>query len=365
MGGIFMKDVYEHLNDIDMDVSQFEVGTVSEEEKDRLKMELKRKIRKPKPIKWRKMAAIASISIGLSSAALFGLSFTTFAQEIPIIGNVFKYFNNDGFYEKYGENANALAMIQEENDIHITMNEAVFDGKTLYMTYTIDSKTDLGESPDLIGMPSIDDDPSALFGHAHELLKSGENKYVGMTSAHLVDEVDFDKGTFEFIIESIIPDPALGAATVNGHWDFQFELSTTENVEQKIDQLSEQNGVTVMVKKAIYTPMSFLLFYDELITEEVKEKWDFVLVDIVVKDDLGNLYTSEHNGGYSDVSTLLQHSNTFNKLDSEATNLIITPIVRFLEADGTEENGSIYRNEDSTAAKEEFQLEDIIFEINK
>jgi len=196
-------------------------------------------------------------------------------------------------------------------------------------------------------------------------LKSGENKYVGMTSAHLVDEVDFDKGTFEFIIESIIPDPALGAATVNGHWDFQFELSTTENVEQKIDQLSEQNGVTVMVKKAIYTPMSFLLFYDELITEEVKEKWDFVLVDIVVKDDLGNLYTSEHNGGYSDVSTLLQHSNTFNKLDSEATNLIITPIVRFLEADGTEENGSIYRNEDSTAAKEEFQLEDIIFEINK
>lgn len=120
-----MKDVYEHLNDIDMDVSQFEVGTVSEAEKEKVKMELKRKIRRPKPVKWRKMAAAASISIGLSSAALFGLSFTTFAQEIPIIGNVFKYFNNDGFYENYGENSNALALMNDENGINVTMNEAV------------------------------------------------------------------------------------------------------------------------------------------------------------------------------------------------------------------------------------------------
>ena len=100
-----MKDVYDHLNDINLEVSQFEEVEVSISEMEKVKKELKRKIRTPKPVRWRKMAAVASISIGLSAASLFGLSFTSFANEIPIIGNVFKYFNNDGLYENYGENS--------------------------------------------------------------------------------------------------------------------------------------------------------------------------------------------------------------------------------------------------------------------
>ena len=118
-------------------------------------MDLKRKIRRPKPVRWRKIAAAASISIGLSSAALFGLSFTSFAQEIPIIGQVFKWFNDDGFYENYSEHANALSMTQEDNGISITLNEAVFDGKMLYVTYELLSETDLGDTPSFKGMPAI------------------------------------------------------------------------------------------------------------------------------------------------------------------------------------------------------------------
>ncbi|WHT48769.1 DUF4179 domain-containing protein [Sporosarcina thermotolerans] len=125
-----MKDIYDHLNDINMDASQFEEEEVSAAEKAKVMMDLKRKIiKRPKPVRWRKMAVAASISIGLSSAALFGLSFTSFAQEIPIIGQVFKWFNDDGFFENYSEHANTLSMTQEDNGISITLNEAVFDGK--------------------------------------------------------------------------------------------------------------------------------------------------------------------------------------------------------------------------------------------
>ena len=196
-------------------------------------------------------------------------------------------------------------------------------------------------------------------------LKSGENKYVGMTMADLFTQDQVDKGKFEFMIESIVPDSALGTEAINGNWDFNFELSATDNIEQLVNLSTEGNGVDVTVKNVVYTPMSFLLYYDEELSKDVMEKWDFVLVRIIVKDDLGNVYTNKYNGGYGNTSTMLHHSNTFEKLDPEAKKLIVTPVVQLLEADGADENGSIYRNEGSIAAKEEFQLEDIIIEIEK
>ena len=360
-----MKDVYEHLNDIDMGVSQFEKGEVSEAEKEKVKMELKGKIRKQKPVKWRKMAAAASISIGISAASLFGLSYTSFAQEIPLLGNLFQLFSDDGVYGSYDENSESLTIAKEDNGINVTMNEVIFDGKALYMTYTIESEMDLGESPELTGIPTILDSPSMIYSTRHELLKSGENKYVGMTIADLLTEDRVDTGRFEFMIESVVPDSAVGTGAINGNWVFNFELSATDNIEQLVNLSAESNGVDVTVKKVVYTPMSFLLYYDEELSNDVMEKWDFVTVDIIVKDDLGNVYTNKHNGGYSDSFTQLHHTNTFEKLNPEATKLIVTPVVQLLEADGTDENGTIYRNEGSNAAEEEFQLEEIVIEIEK
>ncbi|QUW23102.1 DUF4179 domain-containing protein [Sporosarcina sp. Marseille-Q4063] len=360
-----MKDVYEHLNDIDMGVSQFEEVEVSEAEREKVKMDLKGKIRKPKPVKWRKMAVAASISIGISAASLFGLSYTSFAQEIPLLGNLFQLFNGDGLYGSYEENSESLAIAKEDKGINVTMNEVIFDGKALYMTYTIESEVDLGESPELTGIPTILDSPSMIYSTRHELLKSGENKYVGMTIADLLTEDQVDNGKFEFTIESIVPDSAVGTEEIKGNWAFNFELSATDNIEQIVDLSADSNGVDVIVKKVVYTPMSFLLHYDEELSNDLMQKWDFVRVDIIVKDDLGNVYTNKHNGGYSDSFTQLHHTNTFEKLNPEATKLIVTPVVQLLEADGTAANGSIYRNEGSNAAEEKFQLEDIVIEIEK
>lgn len=362
-----MKDVYEHLNNIDMSVSQFEEAEVSEAEKEKVKMELKgkMKIRKQKPVKWRKMAAAASISIGISAASLFGLSYTSFAQEIPLLGNLFQLFSGDGIYGSYDENSESLTIAKEDNGINVTMNEVIFDGKSLYMTYTIESEMDLGESPELTGIPTILDSPSMFSSTRDELLKSGENKYVGMTVADLRTEDQVDKGKFEFMIESFVPDSAVGTGAINGNWVFNFELSATDNVEQIVNLNAESNGVDVTVNKVVYTPMSFILYYDEELSNYGMNKWVSVLIDMIVKDDLGNVYTNKHNGGHSDSFTQVHHTNTFEKLNPEATKLIVTPVLHLLEADGTDENGNIYRDEGSNVAEQEFQLEEIVIEIEK
>ena len=66
---------------------------------------------------------------------------------------------------------NALALIKEDSGINVTMNEVIFDGNTLYMTYTIESEMDLGESPELIGTPSILDSHTRIFGWNNELIE--------------------------------------------------------------------------------------------------------------------------------------------------------------------------------------------------
>ncbi|MFC5601733.1 DUF4179 domain-containing protein [Sporosarcina koreensis] len=372
------KDVYDHLNDIKMDVSHFEIEEVSEAEKVKVKKDLKRKIRKPKSVRWRRMTAAASISIGLSSAALFGLSFTSFAQEIPIIGHVFKWFNDDGFFENYSEQAKKLEITQEDNGISITLNEAVFDGKTLYVTYELISEIDLGDNPSLKGMPAI---LNHVGGHmatgSIDIKKVDDFRYVGVSTAKMYPENRVEEGSFEFditgiILDSsnidinrIISDPTYSRKEIAGNWKFQFDLLATDNVEQSVELTSAGHDVTVSMNKVVYTPMSFILFYEEIITEKLNAKWDFVSVSVDVKDDLGHTYATYVNGGESDSALRLYHTHTLEELDPKAKKLIVTPTVVLSQRDGTYENGAYYRNEGSTAPMEEFKLAEIVIEIEK
>ncbi|MBD8070916.1 DUF4179 domain-containing protein [Bacillus sp. PS06] len=360
-----MKDIYNYLNDVELDVNQFEEADVSEFEKKKMKKELLKKIRKAKPSRWKKALTSATISIFLLSATLFGLSLTTNAEEIPILGNIFKFFNNDGFFESYDENAKSLTITQEVNGVSVTVNEAIFDGKTLYITYTIESQLDLGESPLIDGMPNIVGEDTFIHTANHEMMKIDENTYIGVTTANLLSEEQINQGTFEFVIEKIIPNLTYGTEPIMGNWNFQFKLVATDNEVQLVDLHSEKTGIAINIKKITYTPMSFLIFYDEVISKEIRDKWDFVSTYIEVKDNLGHVYKYKHNGGYSNSETMLYLTSTFEKLNLEATSLIITPIVELSQSDGTDEYGGVYRNENSTAPIETIKLQEIVVKINK
>ena len=58
-----------------------------------------------------------------------------------------------------------------------------------------------------------------------------------------------------------------------------------------------------------------------------KGVWDGVDVDLEVRDDLGNQYYGEGNGGSGEDSYNFNWSKTFQQLNENATKLIITPHV--------------------------------------
>lgn len=369
MGGYCMnKDIYDHLNDVEIDIEQYSEATVTDFEKQQVLMNVKQKAKHNQPARWKKTVMAAAMSVGLSSAALFGLSFTTFAHEIPILSNIFQLFGGEKLYADYENSAEIIGETRESSGVAITMNEVVFDGQTLYMNYILKSEHDLGESPYLEGMPVLLESNSRFYAASTDNLKKvGKNEYVGMMTGHLIidgtDEIE--EGAVQLSFEAIVPDEAISTEKITGNWDFHFNVSTTANKVQLVQQNSEGRGVNVDIEKIIYTPMSFLLFYNEYVEKDLQKNWDFILTDVVVKDNLGNVYESQHNGGYSASFPHLYHNFMFQKIDPKATKLIVTPIVELSDADKFYEYGGKSRSINSTAPIEEFELEDIIIEIEK
>ncbi|MCM3651039.1 DUF4179 domain-containing protein [Metabacillus litoralis] len=368
-----MKDIYELLNDMDIDENEFEEMEVSEFEKAKVKKTLKKSLNQKKKMKgWKRNVAAAAIIIGLS-ASTFGLTFPAYAGSIPVIGDIFRFLDNGrtGLYDDYKEYSTEINMTEESKGIRVTINDAIYDGKTVSVTYSIESDQDLGNDPIILG--HLDIKGSTGQAGSSKISKVDENHYVGLITASSINLTNEDTVEIKWNIESItIPEKQ---EEIEGNWNFTLALDATESNTQLSDRSAERNGVQVHIGEISITPMSFIVYYDQVVFEEIRNTWHGVEVEIEVKDDLGNSYSGEGNGGTGDSEGYnISWSKTFEKLDEKATKLIITPNITLREY--TSDNfGSVEITENGHKAipipkkpgkgKEEFVLEDIIIELEK
>ncbi|MGG3889795.1 DUF4179 domain-containing protein [Metabacillus fastidiosus] len=371
------KDIYELLNDVTVDEADFEEIEVTEMEKARLKKILKDSLPKKKN-KWKKPVFIAAAVLCLSTAT-FGLAFPTYASQVPIIGDIFRFLDNDrtGLYDNYKEYANELNVTKERNGVKITVNDAVFDGKTITLTYSLESEKDLGESPSTFDFVQVKGSQGA--SGSSIIKKIDENKYVGLlTSTQLMKETD--ALNVNWSIEEVRADPETKEETIKGNWDFNFYLKATERNNVTVNKSIEQEGIKVGVGKIMFAPMSFTIDYSQKVSKSVRKNWDDIYVDIEVKDDLGNVYSGEGNGGSGDSSGYnMNWSKTFMKVNEKATKLIITPHISLMnygeggmQGGGVEigENGEerefeMKSSNNNKKMRDERKLDDIVIELEK
>ncbi|PEA77824.1 DUF4179 domain-containing protein [Bacillus wiedmannii] len=335
-----MKDIYELLNDIDIDEKELEEIEASEIEKEKVKRNVKQSIRTKKKMKsWKKGVAVASILVGLSVATL-GIGFPTYAGGLPIVGDIFRFIDNGrtglyenykadaekktGLHNNYQQYATVLNMTKERNGIKITINNAIFDGKTVSINYSIESNRDLGKNPSTLDFLTIKG--AGAQSGSNEIIKVADRKYKGLikTSSDLVS----NKGTkvnVEWSIQSI--NILETEEEIKGDWNFNINLKGIENKEKLIRGSAEKDGVKVNMERMEITPMSFILYYNQEVAQEIRGVWDGVDVDLKVRDDIGNQYYGEGNGGSGEDPYNFNWSETFQQLNENATKLIITPYV--------------------------------------
>ncbi|MFS6801262.1 DUF5643 domain-containing protein, partial [Staphylococcus aureus] len=96
-------------------------------------------------------------------------------------------------------------------------------------------------------------------------------------------------------------------------------------------------------------------------------------VELTVKDDLGNIYSGEGNGGSGNDPYNIHWSSTFQKLNENATKLIVTPRVH-LRVHTSENHGGVeYVNgiekkievPKKEAKSKDIVLDDIVIDLKK
>lgn len=286
---------------------------------------------------------------------MVGLSYTTFAQEIPFVNSIFKLFSEKEYgktlvgYEKFAEAEN---MTVESNGTTITITETLLDSKKLFVSYSIETDKDLGTIALIDGSFTLNGQQNSLFHAEHDINKIGKNKYAGMTTAILPLSHSIDEGTFQFNIREL-SNPE-NSEVVQGEWDFQIYAKSSDTIIQTVEvPKSEMNDLNVEISKITYTPYSFIVNYKEGIHNDVlNEKYNVIYSELLLKDDLGNTYKSKFNGGYGN-SGVTDYMITFGQLHPNAKTLIFTPIFHFKNLD------NIYES------VETMQLDDIIVEIER
>lgn len=366
-----MKDIYELLNDVSVDDNEFEEMAVTEFEKAKVKSTLKQSIgKKKKRMGWKMNVAAAAVVVGLSTATI-GLTFPAYAGNIPIIGDIFRFLDNEktGLYDNYKEYSTEMNLTQDSNGIKITINDAVFDGETVAITYSIESDRDLGE---VLYMGTPDIKGSTGMAGSSGITKIDDYHYVGLDKVTPFGLAS-DTADIKWKIGSISRTDT--GEKIKGNWKFAFSLPATDSQTQLTNQSVEQNGVTVNIEKVAFTPMSFIVHYNQHASQQVQDKWHEAYVELKIKDDLGNVYSGEGNGGSGTDDYTLNWSKTFEKLEPNATKLIVTPHVTFMihdetnsggvemTADGKEKEISIPVK--TGVGQEEFIMDDIVIELEK
>ncbi|MCD8502157.1 MAG: DUF4179 domain-containing protein [Bacillaceae bacterium] len=368
-----MKDIYELLNDIDIDESEFEEMNVSKQRKNKKSKKLLRKslIKKKKTINWKKGVLAASIIVTLSTAT-FGVTFPTqasiMASNIPIIGDIFKFFDGDkdGLYANYKEFSTEQNISEESNGITVTINDAVFDGKTISLTYSIESEHDLGEEIHITDPLQVEGTNGVTGGS--QIKKVDENNYVGILTRSLMGH-EGDIAKIKWNMETIINLDT--REEFKGDWSFALALEIPDTHKQLyIDKSSEQDGVKVTIDEITVTPMSFIVNFNQAVSKSVSSQWDDVSVQLEIRDNLGNLYSGEGNGGASKSDSYdINWSATFESLNESATKLIVTPrvILRNVHSGGVElaEKGEEKTTKKVGVGSEEILLDKIIIELDK
>ena len=350
-----MKKLFNHFNDIDINPHEFEVVEVSKFEKEQFKKNLRKQIQKNSAKKWAKGIAAACLALGIGATSLVGLSYTTFAQEIPFVNSIFKLFSEKKYGTTlvgYDQFAEAQNMTVESNGITITITETLLDSKKLFVSYSIETEIDLGPVALIDGSFTLDGEQKSLFHAEHNIDKIANNKYVGMTTAILPLSHSIDEGTFQFNIREF-SNPENGEV-VQGEWNFEIYAEASDTYVQTVNvPKSEKDDLYVEINKITYTPYSFIVNYKEGVHNEMlNKKYNVIYSELLLKDDLGNTYKSKFNGGEGTLG-VTDYMITFGQLHPDAKTLIFTPVFHFKNLN------NIY------TSIETMQLDDIIVEIER
>ncbi|HZH59013.1 MAG TPA: DUF4179 domain-containing protein [Metabacillus sp.] len=324
-----MSNDYQDLLNIDID--NIEPKHISKERKLEIKQHVLSKTNGKKRTYLHTLTAAALIGVTVITGSI--MTAPALANQLPFIQSILSYFEKDTLPNKYVDLATVVNQVQSSNGIDVMIENAVYDGTNVMITYAIQTKENLGDQP--ISEGYIDVQHANAIGGTGFIEKTNVTTYVGVekVTPHFQGKspeaimVKWQPKVFKNIEEN---------KQYGGDWTFEFTLSQLPTTTQLLNETREQEGLTFVLKSLEHSEMASVLHYEFSVDKHVLKEWPFVLIEImVVKDNLGNIYEVNGNGGISHDNGASQKSEaTIYSIHPDASSLTLTPRVYYSQGSG-------------------------------
>jgi hypothetical protein len=310
---------------IDMDINQLELLDVTAIEKARVKQHVLRK-RKKEPI-WRNIAVAAVIIVGASTAT--GFAFPSLASQIPFMDNVSNYFNDEEqHYKNFEAFSTDIGLVQTNNGITIMIDNAVYDGTNITVSFAIETDHDFGKAMQISAPNWFDVIGASGSGGSNQITQISDTRYVGLSTftPHFKDEK-----YPETVKVTWSPHAFYSMSTdleVEGDWSFDFSLNRIEGDTQLVNESIQHKDLSFTLQSVEFTDVSTVISYEQVVTDALLEQWPSVTPVFYVTDDLGHVYNNGTGGGgvSPDNGKSFKGTTTFGAIQEDASQLIIQPV---------------------------------------
>lgn len=253
--------------------------------------------------KKRNFKKISGICAALIAGTLIvGITMPAYADEIPILGSIFKMFKRDE-YKNYDKYSSDLNITKESNGLKVTIDKIVYDGIELNLFYTVESNKPMEKAPYFVEVDIKINGKTVSFGCGANGKFLNDNKtYVGMidykvnANSEVPKEVQEASNGREYVK---IPDEFLlsyniskigemdESYIVHGEWNFDIPVSS-EKVNGKVKEFHVDVDLNhiykdTKVNKVITTPINTAI-QGKILAEGITP---FEQLDFLVFDDKG------------------------------------------------------------------------------
>lgn len=317
-------------NLLNLDINEIEPKPLLTDQKMNIKNHVlsRSKIKKRFNVRYLAVAAVLGISVLTTSFMAPAI-----ANQIPFIQSILTYFEDDALPNTYSDFATVVNQVQSSNGIDVMIENAVYDGTNIILTYAIKTEKDLGYNPKSDGFLELE--PATGIGGTGSIEKIYENTYVGIekVTPHFKGESPKE------ILIQWQPKTFMNLQTNKkfvGDWNFEFTLAQLPTYVQQLNQTMEQDGLTIELKSLERSEMAAVLQYEFYVESSILQDWPFVSIEMAeVKDNLGNIYEINGNGGVSqNKGAKNQWRATIYSLDPNATSLTLLPAVYYSKGSG-------------------------------
>lgn len=313
-----MSELQKMLN---TDIEEFPEATVTTLEKKQMKRSI---INQKKKHVWLMKTIVASALLVISAGTTV-VAFPSIASQIPVLQNIVSYLDDEDLvFSHFSDVAQTLDLTQTSNGSTITLEEAVYDGTSVTISFALKTETDLGTTPNSVSM--IEADGANGYGAGISMKKIDETTYAGVITM-APDFGNNSPKSLSLTWEPVAFEDAYDMETkINGDWSFNFKLRALEGNSFDIDETLNFEGGTYLINDLSLNKLSTVLKFD---TEDIDE--DHYITEWQLTDNLGNIYPMVFGTGGSTMFGRTYQQMTFEAIAPDASSLTIHPKVTYIK----------------------------------